>query len=78
MEIIREFKRPMSRRVVVDIPEQYVDTELEILIIPVYKEVRKPSMDKNALFEKLCGLWEGRDDVTLNSIRDKAWKRNSY
>ena len=75
MEIIREFKRPMSRIVVLDIPEKLVDTELEILIIPVDKEIKKKSVDKKYLFEKLCGLWEGREDLTLGSIRDKAWKR---
>ena len=75
MEIIREFKTPVSRQIVLDIPEKFVDTDLEILIIPLKEKVREKSVDKRSLFDKLCGLWEGRSDITLESIRDKAWKR---
>ncbi len=35
MEVIREFKKPVSRKLVLDIPERFVKEELEILIIPV-------------------------------------------
>ncbi len=75
MEIIREFKKPASRQIVLDIPEKFVETDLEILIIPLNEKTRKKSVDKRSLFDKLCGLWEGRSDITLESIRDKAWKR---
>jgi hypothetical protein len=78
MEIVREFKRPASDKLVLDIPEQFIDEELEILIIPVKnhreKKVAKP--DKRRLFEQLCGLWEGRQELSLESIRKKAWKRD--
>ena len=77
MNIIREFKRPMSDEVVVAIPKRFVNTEIEILIIPVKENVKKKkrSIDRGALFNKLCGLWEDRKDLTLESIRSKAWKR---
>ncbi len=75
MEIIRELKKPVSRQIVLDIPEKFVETELEILIIPLTEKPRKESVDKDALFDKLCGLWEGRSDISLESIRNKAWKR---
>jgi hypothetical protein len=78
MDIIREFKKPASRQIVLDIPEKFVETDLEILIIPLNEKTRKKSVDKRALFDKLCGIWEGRSDITLESIRDKAWKRTSY
>lgn len=78
MEVIREYKTPASRRVVLNIPEKFVDTELEILIIPVNGNSKKETekIDKEDLFEKLCGIWEDRTDLTLESIRNKAWKRN--
>ncbi len=83
MEVIREFKKPGSTRVVLDIPEEFVEKDLEILIIPVNGDIGKKAdaragrdaRDKKALFENLCGLWEDRDDLTLESIRNKAWKR---
>jgi hypothetical protein len=75
MDIIREFKKPVSRQIVLDIPEKFVETDLEILIIPLNDKTRKKSVDKHSLFNKLCGLWENRGDITLESIRDKAWKR---
>ncbi|MCK4763976.1 MAG: hypothetical protein KAW12_17370 [Candidatus Aminicenantes bacterium] len=76
MEIVREFKRPVSQRVVLNIPEEFVKEELEILIIPVNKKRKKQSIDnKRNLFEKLCGLWEGRTDISLKEIRERAWKR---
>ena len=75
MEIIREFKTPVSRQIVLDIPEKFIETDLEILIIPLNEKVQKKSVDKRSLFDKLCGLWEGRNDITLESIRDKAWNR---
>jgi len=78
MEIIREFKKPTSRQIILDIPEKFVETDLEILIIPLNEKNRKKSIDKRALFDKLCGIWEDRSDITLESIRDKAWKRTSY
>jgi len=78
MDVIREFKKPSSNQIVLDIPEKLVETELEILIIPVNGIIKKKksAIEKRALFEKLCGLWEDREDLTLESIRNKAWKRN--
>ena len=35
----------------------------------------RDTRDKRALFEGLCGLWEDRTDLTLENIRNKAWKR---
>lgn len=78
MEIIRELKKPGSRQIVLDIPEKFIKTELEILIIPLTEEPREKSVDKAALFDKLCGLWEGRKDISLESIRDKAWQQGRY
>jgi len=83
MEVIREFRKPGSTKVMLDIPEEFVEKDLEILIMPVNEDTgRKPDArtgrsvrDKQALFENLCGLWEGREDLTLESIRNKAWKR---
>lgn len=78
MEIVREFKRPSTEKLVLDIPEQFIDEDLEILIIPVSngKKRKMEALEKKALFEQLCGLWEGRKEVSLESIRKKAWKRN--
>jgi hypothetical protein len=78
MEIIREFKKPESRQIVLDIPEEYVQKDLEILIIPTINDsqTKKKPVEKQALFEQLCGLWENRDDISLETIRNKAWKRN--
>ena len=75
MEIIRELKKPVSRQIVLDIPEKYIETELEILIIPLTGYPPTKSVDKDALFDKLCGLWENRSDISLENIRNKAWKR---
>jgi hypothetical protein len=77
MDVIREFKRPLSSRVILDIPDRFVRKDLEILVIPIDRE-RKLAPRKNnkeKLFEKLCGLWEDRMDLNIESIRAKAWKR---
>ena len=77
MDVIREFKRPLSNRVILDIPERFVKRELEILVIPINSE-SKPTpqkKDKGKLFEKLCGLWGDRADLTIENIRAKAWTR---
>ncbi len=80
MEVIREYKKPMSRKLVLEIPENLVEEELEILIIPVNvndkTKTKETAFDKNQLFEGLCGLWEGREGLSLEDIRNKAWKRN--
>jgi len=76
MEIIREYKRPGSNRLILDIPNRYIDKELEILIIPVEDEIKKETKNKKKLFQELCGIWADRTDLTLQTIRDKAWKRN--
>lgn len=77
MEIVREFKRPGSNKIILNIPDKFIKKDLEILIIPVNKKSKGKSIDKKRnLFEKLCGLWEGREDISLESIRNKAWKRN--
>ncbi len=77
MDVIREFRRPLSNRVVLDIPERYVRKELEILVIPINRDIKlmPRKNNKEKLFEKLCGLWEDRADLTIESIRAKAWKR---
>jgi hypothetical protein len=80
MNIIREFRKPMSDKVVLDIPERFVNTEIEILIIPMEETIKKKkrSVDRRKLFNNLCGLWEDRKDLTLESIRSKAWKRIQF
>jgi hypothetical protein len=76
MEIVREFKRPVSKEIVLDIPEEFIDKELEILIIPVGEKRKNKSIgNKKILFEKLCDLWEDREDISLEKIRNRAWKR---
>ncbi len=77
MEIVREYKRPSSSRIMLDIPEKFVDKDLEILIIPVDNGKEETKADKEKLFEQLCGLWSGRDDITAGELRKKAWKRTS-
>ena len=76
MEIIREYKKPESNQIVLDIPKRFVDKELEILIIPVGGEKKKKTINKKKLFQELCGIWADRDDLSLKDIRDKAWKMN--
>jgi len=78
MNIVREYRKPMSDKVVLQIPERFVNTELEILIIPMEKRntTKKRFASKKELFNKLCGLWEDRKDLTIENIRSKAWKRD--
>jgi len=51
MEIIREFKTLASRQIVLDIPEKFVETDLEILIIPLNEKTKKKQLT-NVLFLK--------------------------
>jgi len=78
MNIVREYRKPMSDKVVLQIPERFVNTELEILIIPMEKRntTKKRFASKKELFNKLSGLWEDRKDLTIENIRSKAWKRD--
>lgn len=77
MDVIREYIKPLSSKVVLSIPEKFVKKELEILVIPINKDrkLMPRRSSKKKLFEKLCGLWEDRPDLTIESIRAKAWKR---
>lgn len=78
MEILREFRRSASNRIVLEIPEKFVEKELEILIIPTNhdQENKRSASEREELFENLCGIWKDRDDISLESIRNKAWKRH--
>ena len=31
--------------------------------------------DQTGMFQNLCGIWEGREDISLEKIRNKAWNR---
>ena len=37
-------------------------------------DIPKSKFKSESDFLELCGIWEGRD-ITLNKIRDKAWRK---
>jgi len=61
MEIIRKFKRPLSKRIVLNIPDHYVDKDLEILIIPVDQETKKHPVNKNSYSRSYVAF--GKDET---------------
>ncbi|MCP4156916.1 MAG: hypothetical protein GY757_54895 [bacterium] len=73
MKIIREFRKPLSNRIVLNIPETYVKKNLEILIIPPPEENSSKigKKEKAKLFEKLCGMWEDRPDISREELRNR-------
>jgi hypothetical protein len=46
----------------------------EINFIHIEVETKKFSAKPNTKFKELFGIWKNRD-ITLEQIRDKAWKR---
>jgi len=78
--MIREIVRPHKRQLKIDIPQQYVNKRLEVLVIPFYEigstdEYNNTSNDENLqrLFNNAPNIKIGKDidiDALMNEVND--------
>jgi len=63
MNMIREIIRPSSEYYSLHIPKEYIDKDIEILVLPFeYPEDKKQSVSKNKqLLQKTAGLLTSRN-----------------
>ena len=76
--MIREIITPKSQEYTVHIPKEYINTEVEILILPfVYPKAKKENKDEKNIFAKTVGLLASKNIDPIewqNKMRDE-WER---
>ena len=76
MEAFRQFIKPTNGQITIVLPEQYANTELEVIIRPLAQNESSRSVDKkNYDFTDLMGKlqWKGDALKEQKKLRDE-WK----
>ena len=77
--MIREITRPQTTQHIINIPKEYIDKEIEILVFPIEKNnYIEQTQPKKNIFVKTAGLLQSKNIDPLewqNNIR-KEWDRN--
>ena len=74
MEAYRVIKKPKKRRLVISVPENMGDMELEVIVLPVEKEKQNRKFDPL----KYKGIWKDKNidvEKTCRGMRT-GWERN--
>ena len=76
--MIREIITPKSQEYILQIPKEYIDTEVEILILPfAYVQSKKKKKNKKDIFSKTAGILASQNIDPIewqNEIRSE-WDR---
>jgi hypothetical protein len=64
MQVIREIREVDSDKIIIDVPEEFRKTRVEVIIVPVREETGKKFSKEIEDFLKLggSGCWEGNLD----------------
>ena len=68
--MIREIIKPKQSHLVIDIPESYVDKEIELLIFPLNEEKKSKQKD----ISSLAGSLHKYANPSKINMEDKAWE----
>jgi len=72
MTVIRKIIESSSNSITIDLPEEYVNKKIEVLIVPIgesAEELQKPQYDWSDFFGKL--QWEGDALAEQKKLRDE-------
>ncbi len=77
--MIREIVRPTSTEYIVRIPDEYIDTEVEILILPLNTEKIVEKVVDKELFSSTAGILRpnGIDPVKWQQEIRNEWENRS-
>lgn len=72
MEAIRQFIKPTNGSITINLPEQYANTDLEVIILPVSETVAHKN-EKLYDFSELVGKleWQGDALAEQKKLRDE-------
>jgi len=71
--MIREIIRPQQTHLSIDIPESYIDKEIELIIFPI-NEKKTTSKEKQEGIATLGGCLNKYADLSKIDLEDKAWE----
>ena len=64
--MLREILRPTNRQLTIDIPQEYVDKEIEILILPFYEMESSANTEARGYDEKLMKLFRNAPNIKID------------
>ena len=73
--MIREIIRPQQNQIKVEIPNSYIDKELELIIAALKKDDNKITVSKNNITNSLFGILKS---INLDENDYKQYLENKY
>jgi hypothetical protein len=76
--MIREIITPQSNEYVVHIPQEYINTKVEILVLPFsYPKTKEIKKDKKSIFAKTGGVLKSKniDPIEWQEEMRSEWDR---
>lgn len=67
--MLREIVRPKDRHLKIDIPQEYIDQEIEILVLPLFEVDSSSKEEDNGYDEELMRLFENAPNVKVSGKR---------
>lgn len=80
MQVIREIKEIDSDKIVIDVPEEFRESKVEVIIAPVNEDAGKKFSKEVEDFLKLggSGCWEGDLDEMREKRNGVGWYFSYY
>ena len=72
--MIREIIRPQYTDLTINIPTDYIDRELELIIFPIDKKDTLQDTKKRRIKKSLRGVFNQYADKSKISLEDNAWQ----
>ena len=71
--MIREIIRPQQNQIILDIPEDYINKEVELIVFPL-EEKEKDKIKNKENISSLAGSLSKYADPSKIDLESKAWK----
>ena len=72
--MIREIIRPQYTNLTINIPTDYIDRDVELLIFPISKKDINQDAKKEKIKKSLKGVFNQYADKSKISLEDSAWQ----
>jgi hypothetical protein len=70
LKMLREIIKPSKRRLTIEIPEQYVNKQIEILILPFFEMESHLEIEKHGYDENLQRLFKNAPKIKIDKNVD--------
>ena len=74
--MIREIIRPQHTNITIDIPTEYIDRDIELILFPIEAKEKMKNSKKSKTKKSLRGIFSQYADKSKIALEDSAWQNH--